>query len=95
MCSSDGTGSTGRGQAAEAAVDQAETSRKWVAMKLAIHPYSVQVPGLQSKWRPTDQDTKLLNKMFFLPFLTVGLHKNKNFKSMDFIWLNTIMTKIF
>lgn len=25
---------------------------------------------LQSKWRPTDQDTKLLNKMFFLPFLT-------------------------
>ena len=38
VCSSDGTGSTGRGQAAEAVVDQAESSRKWVAMKLAIHP---------------------------------------------------------
>jgi hypothetical protein len=38
VCSSDGTGSTGRGQAVEAAVDQAESSRKWVAMKLTISP---------------------------------------------------------
>ena len=38
VCSSDGTGSTGRGQAVEAAVDQAESSRKRIAMKLTIHP---------------------------------------------------------